>query len=105
MSVSAHNRVSEAETLTDTLELYRDLSAALRDRIEVLKSDRPSQDGCRSSIDTIQAHYKALHFLLELEDSIGRETLEKKEGSVEQLDLESARAEIAQRLSVWTSRS
>lgn len=93
----------EAETLSESLELYRDLSEALRERIRVLKSNAREHAISRHSVDAIQAHFKALQTVIDLEDSLARQASNGREGSIEELDLNSARAEIASRLSVWAT--
>jgi hypothetical protein len=103
MTLSARNGVTEASTLSESLELYHDLSDALRERISVLKSDTHADAAYRHSTDMIRAHYKALLTVIDLEESLAKHTTNSGERSPHELDLESARAEIAARLSVWAA--
>ena len=97
--------------LEGSLELYRDLSVALRGVIARLKADAGGfagggvADGGKASksegVESIlSAHRKALQTVLDIEASFGKRRQAWADGASE-LDLDAARAEIAQRLAVW----
>ncbi|WP_424934235.1 hypothetical protein [Amaricoccus macauensis] len=103
MKISAPNGVTEAETLSETLKMYRDLSNALRRRITVLQSNGLDDNGNRYSVETMLAHFKALQTVMNLEECLAEQAPNGKQRGVEDLDLDSARAEISSRLSVWNA--
>lgn len=97
--------------LEASLELYRDLSVALRGVIARLKTNAggdagdgvvdAGKPGKSEGVDSIlTAHRKALQHVLDLEASFGKRK-QAWAGGASELDLDAARAEIAQRLAVW----
>ena len=85
-----------------TLELYRDLSVALRDRITALKAGIGGDADCKGTMESFKDHQRALQTVLDHEAKIGRRSREWAGGAGE-LDLDAARAEIVARLSVWAA--
>jgi hypothetical protein len=99
MTSSAVDRAADSDRLERTLELYRDLTVALRDRITLLKSG--AQADCKDATGAVRDHHKALQTVLEIEASLGKRSKPWAEGAGLELDLVAARAEIAARLAVW----
>jgi hypothetical protein len=84
------------------LELYRDLSVALAERIAALKAGIGRKDECEDAVRSLDAHRRALQTVIDQEAKIGRRNREWAGGTGE-LDLDAARAEIVARLSVWAA--
>jgi hypothetical protein len=103
MTISAPNGIEEAVRLSQSLELYRELTVALRERISNLKSGSTGDAYCRQSVEMVRAHYKALRTVIDLEDSIAEQKPVGTEEPINESDLDAARAEIASRLSVWAA--
>ena len=101
MTISALNGFSKAERLSRSIELYRDLSDALRQRVSILTSDSFDDAGCQRSVEAVRAHFKALQAVLDLEENLATHRSVETEGGVRELDLDAARAEVSSRLSVW----
>jgi hypothetical protein len=99
MTISAFDRADDSDLLDRTLEVYRDLTVALRDRITLLKAGIP--DACKDLDDNVKRHERALQSVLEIEGRLVKRYL--RAGGVE-LDLEAARGEIAARVAVWLAR-
>jgi hypothetical protein len=95
LTISADDGAGDSDRLERTLELYRDLTLALRNRITLLKAG--TADDCKSLGGDVKAHERALQSVLEIEASLGKRR--KAWGGFE-LDLDAARAEIARRLAV-----
>ena len=96
MTISANDRAGDSDRLERTLELYRDLTVALRERITLLKAG--TADACKELGDDVKRHERALQSVLESEGRLGKRS--KAWAGVE-LDLDAARAEIAARVAVW----
>lgn len=91
--------------LEGSLELYRDLSVALRGMIARLKANAggdagEGKDAGKEVESALASHRKALQSVLDIEASFGKRKQAWADGASE-LDLDAARAEIAQRLAVW----
>jgi hypothetical protein len=99
MTISASDRADDSDLLERSLELYRDLTVALRDRITLLKAG--TDGGCKDLGDDVKEHAKTLGTVLDIEARLGKRYL--KAVGVE-LDLEAARAELAARVAVWLAR-
>ena len=97
MTISAFERADDSDRLERTLELYRDLTLALRERITLLEAgtDDPR---CAQTADAVKAHRRALQTVLEIEAGLGKR--HRAWGGGAELDLAAARAEVAQRLAV-----
>ncbi len=102
MTSSAGEWAGESDWASRTLELYRDLSVALRDRITALKAEIGKDADCKKTGDAIEGYRKCLQTVLDNEAKIGRRSREWAGGAGE-LDLDAARAEIVARLSVWAA--
>jgi len=91
--------------LEASLELYRDLSVALRGMIARLKATAGSDAGAARDTgkeveSALASHRKALQTVIDFEASFGKRKQAWADGASE-LDLDAARAEIAQRLALW----
>ena len=103
MTISANRRAAPSEALEQSLELYRDLSMALAEKIAELKAGDVNADGCNESSETVKSHRKALQTVLEFEASLVKRSNAWIEGTSLELDLIAARAEIVARLAVWVA--
>ncbi len=105
MTISAKGRAAASDTLERSLELYRDLSVALSERIAQLKAGAPKgADDCSEPVDAVKSHQKALQTVLDLEASLGKRSKAWIEGTSLELDLLAARAEIVARIAVWVAQ-
>ena len=102
MTRSAGEWTGDSDWLDRALELYRDLSVALAEKIMALKAGNGRKDECEEAVKALEAHRKALQTVIDQEAKIGRRSREWAGGTGE-LDLDAARAEIVARLSVWTA--
>lgn len=102
MTSSAGEWAGDGDWLSRALELYRDLSVALRDRITALKAEIGEDADCKKTMEAVRHHQKHLQTVLDHEAKIGRRSREWAGGSGV-LDLDAARAEIVARLSVWAA--
>ena len=102
MTSSAGEWAGDSDWLERALELYRDLSVALRDRITALKAEIGGSADCKKAMEDFDVHRKHLQSVLDHEAKIGRRSKEWAGGSGA-LDLDTARAEIVARLSVWAA--
>lgn len=102
MTSSAGEWAADSDWLDRALEMYRDLSMALRDRIAGLKAEIGKDADCKKTSDAIEAYRKSLQTVLDNEAKIGRRSREWA-GGAGTLDLDAARAEIVARLSVWAA--
>jgi hypothetical protein len=98
MTISATDRAT-SDRLEHSLEMYRDLSEALRGTIAHLKAGA-GEEGCKLSEDVLKAHRRALT-VLEAEVRLAKQSTGR--GAGDGLDLESARAEILARLALWSA--
>ncbi len=102
MTISAESTAAASDLLERTLELYRDLSVALRERITRFKGSSGIGDvDCVKDVDALRAHHKALQTVLELEAGLVKRSRAGANGAGGELDLDGARAEILARLAVW----
>ncbi len=90
------------DTLERTLELYRDLSVALQGRITLLKTSAGEDAGCKETVEALKAHQRALQTVLDLEAALVKRSRNWSDGGGSGLDLAAARAEIHERLALWT---
>jgi hypothetical protein len=98
MTISAKAEDRAGDLLGRALDLYRDLSVALRRTIEDLDK---TADGGKGHADLIRSHQKSLQSVLDLEASLGQRS--KAGGGGVELDLDAARAEIRARLARWSA--
>ena len=103
MTNSAHDRSRDAEKLLDAVDLYRDLSGALRQRITLLKLHIGEDPDCGEAVKALQSHQKALLTVLDIEERLGKKTNAGGVGGKVELDLDAARREILARLARWSS--
>jgi hypothetical protein len=99
MTISAKADVRDSDLLERAMDLYRDLSVALRRAIDGLQADADTSGGPKGHLELIRSHQKSLQTVLELEASLGKRT--KAGGGGVELDLDAARAEIRARLAQW----
>lgn len=81
------------------LDLYRDLTVALSDRIADLKSGKAGVD-CKKLGSDLADHRKLMQSVFELEANLGK-SRKLGEGAGVELDLGAARAEVLARLAAW----
>lgn len=103
MTNSAHDRMRDGDKLLDAVDLYRDLSGALRQRISLLKSHVGEDPDCGEAVKALQSHQKALQTVLDIEERLGKRTNAGGAGGSVELDLDAAREEILARLARWSS--
>ena len=103
MTISATDRNADEERLRHSIDLYRDLSGALIERITQLKQQRVADDECKELVGALQAHHRALQTVLDIEARIGKRSTTTHDGIGEALDLDAARAEILARLASWVA--
>jgi hypothetical protein len=103
MTISADFGSVASDVLARSLEEYRDLSLALRERITRLKAASPLGDDCKEHVAAATAHHKALQTVLDLEASLVKRCRNWTDGGGGDLDLAAARAEILARLAVWAA--
>lgn len=103
MTLSASEDAADSDRLGRTLELYRDLSVALRGRIDQLKAGTAGKDEGKDAEDALKSYQKILQTVLDLEASLVRRREAGAAGAGAGLDLDAARAEILARLAVWAA--
>jgi hypothetical protein len=104
MTSSAVDLAAQSDRLARTLDLYRDLTVALRDRITLLKAGTGRDDACKAAEDAVREHRRVLTTVLEIEAKLGIRSKEwAVAGGTGELDLDAARAEIVARLAVRAS--
>jgi hypothetical protein len=101
MTSSAIDRVADSDRLTRTLDLYRDLTVALRDRITLLRTGTGENTDGKALAGIVRDHQRALQTVLDIEASLGKRSKASAGGM--ELDLPAARAEIVARLAVWAA--
>lgn len=101
MTISASEQAADGDRLERSLELYRDLSVALRGKVAQLKAGTGGDAGCKDAEDALKAHNKALQTVLDAEAGLVRRNRAWAGGAGVELDLGAARAEIIARLAVW----
>jgi hypothetical protein len=101
MTTPANGRADDGDRLARTLELYRDLTVALSERIALLRSGSGGDAECKGAAGSVKEHRRALQSVLEIEASLGKRRNAWADGTAVELDLAAARAEIAARLLVW----
>jgi len=97
MTISASGRAADSDRLDRALELYRDLSVALRGRVDQLKA---GADPAKAD-DAVKVHQKAMLSVHDAEANLVKRS-RAGAGGVE-IDLDSARAEILARLALWAA--
>lgn len=103
MTFSAPIGAWAGDRLSQSLELYRDLSVALGERIARLKTDLSEDTDCRQALDAVKAHQRALQSVIDLEGSLERRRQAWVDGACVELDLDAARTEILAKLSAWAA--
>lgn len=102
MTISALDQTrADEDRLERNLELYRDLTVALRDQITLIRQGG-GDAGCKDVLDAVRSHQKALQTVLELEAGLVKKSKSWTDGGGGELDLAAARAEILARLAAWT---
>jgi hypothetical protein len=102
MTISANGRAAASDLLERSLELYRDLSVALGERIAKFKLGGAGEDDdCRTQVDAVKDYHRALQTVLDLEASLGKRRKAWVDGTCVELDLAAARDEIRKRLAGW----
>jgi hypothetical protein len=101
MTISASKGAAGRDRVTQSLDLYRDLSVALGERIARLRADLNDDADCKQSLDAIKAHQRVLQYVLDLEGGLEKRKKAWIDGSCTELDLGAARDEIRARLAVW----
>ena len=99
MTISANSRAADSDRLERTLELYRELTVALSDRLTLIKAG--AGDGGKDVETSVKEHRRSLQTVLELEASLGKRRNAWEDGAALELDLAAARAEIAARAARW----
>jgi hypothetical protein len=103
MTFSAKGAPAENHSLDGALDLYRDLSLALRAAIKRVRSDLGDEPEGPSKL--LQAHWKSLQSVLDIEASLGKRSGSWADRAGRELDLDAARAEILERLVVWATET
>lgn len=101
MTISAKAEGPDSDLLDRALDLYRDLSLALRKTIDDLNRTAQYGGEVKGHQDLLRSHQKSLQSVLELEASLGQRRTSTGGGA--ELDLDAARAEIVARLARWTA--
>jgi hypothetical protein len=97
LTISAVDRANDSDRLERALELYRDLTVALRDRITLLKAGTEGEKVRKELGGDVKQLEGVIGTVIGIEERLGKRR--NAWGGVE-LDLDAARAEIAQRLAV-----
>lgn len=100
MTISANGTLHSGDLLERNVDLYRDLSVVLKERLTFLRSGG-NDPAAKETVEAIKAHHKALQTVLDLEASLVTRNRRGTENA--DLDLDAARAEIATRLAAWHS--
>lgn len=103
MTISADFGSVASDVLARSLEHYRVLSLALRERITRLEAASPLGDDCKAHVAAAKDHHSALQTVLELEASLVKRRRYWTDWGGGDLDLAAARAEILERLAVWAA--
>jgi hypothetical protein len=101
MTISAGESAPDREVFERSIELYRDLSVALRERITHLKTEAGGSAGAQCRRELILRHQAVLQSVLDLEAGLGTRVGRSGEASGGELDLDAARTEIRARLALW----
>jgi hypothetical protein len=99
MTISAKAEDRDSDLLERAMDLYRDLSLALRRTIDGLQEAADTSGEPKGLEQSIRSHQKSLQSVLELEIGLAKRQ-NARDGGVE-LDLDAARAEIRARLAQW----
>jgi hypothetical protein len=91
---------ADEDRLARNLELYRDLSVALQERITVIRAGG-GDAGCKDVLEAVKAHQRALQTVHEIEAGLVKKNRSWTDGGGGELDLAAARAEILARLAAW----
>ena len=100
MTISASDAAADSDRLDRSLELYRDLSVALRGQIAQLKAGAGGDAGGKGADEALGPYLRALQTVLEAEAGLVKRSRAGAEGAGGELDLDAARAEILARLAV-----
>jgi len=103
MTISASDAAADSDRLDRSLELYRDLSVALRGRIAQLKAGAGGDAGGEGAEDALTSYNRALRAVLDAEAGLVKRSGAWTGGAGGELDLDAARAEIVARLAVWVA--
>jgi hypothetical protein len=103
MTISAEHRAADADRLSRSLELYRDLTVALRERLRAIRAQSDIDPDSKKAADAVDQHRKALLTIIEIEDRLGRQQRDRAGGAGAELDLDAARGEILARLARWAA--
>ncbi len=103
MTISAITRAADSDRLDRMLDLYRDLTVALSDRIAQLKTTATHSDfDCKKLENDLASHRKLMQSVFDLEASLGK-CRQRGDGESVELDLGAARTEILARLAHWAA--
>ena len=100
MTISASDAAANSERLDRSLELYRDLSVALRGQIAQLKAGAGGDAGGKGAGEALLSYSRVLRSVLEAEAGLVKPSRAGAGGAGGELDLMAARAEILARLAV-----
>jgi len=89
--------------VAQSLDLYRDLSVALGERIARLKADLTDDADCKEALTAMKAHQRILQTVIDAEGSLDKRRQAWVDGVCTELDLGAARSEILARLAAWGS--
>ena len=103
MTISASDAAADSDRLDRSLELYRDLSVALRGQIAQLKAGTGGDAGGKGAEEALRSYHRALQTVLEAEAGLVKRSRAGAGGAGGELDLDAARAEILARLAVWVA--
>jgi hypothetical protein len=102
MTISALEGFRAEDWLERNLELYRDLSVALRERITLLMAGGGGDaEACKTTVEAVKAHQRALQTVLDVEASLVKRNRSWIDGGGRELDLDGARTEVVERLALW----
>lgn len=103
MTISASDEAADSDRLDRALELYRDLSVALRGQIDNLKAGVASGKDVKDAVDALKVFTNAMNTAHDLEAGLVKRSRAGAGGAGACLDLDAARAEILARLAVWVA--
>lgn len=104
MNISAEGGSAGRHSLDGALELYRDLSLALRAAIARLRAGGSGEDAvAEAQQKLIHSHQKSLQSVLDAEARLAKRSRSWGDPAEAALDLDAARAEILERLAVWAA--
>ena len=100
MTISASDAAADSDWLDRSLELYRDLSVALRGQIAQLKAGTGGKADGKGAEEALRLYHRALQTVLDAEAGLVKRSRASVGGAGGELDLDAARVEILARLAV-----